>query len=59
MNYIIKTNAGEYFCGWDLFGNMKFIRERRLAYRMRSNVAKTTAGKIMDNLNISCEIMPA
>ncbi len=45
MNYII-TNGRDYFCGWDLFGNFKFINEKRLAYRMRANVADNTLNKI-------------
>ena len=56
-NYIIKTKMKGYFCGWNMFGGMKFIEERRLAYRMRSNVAETTAQKINNLFNESCEII--
>ncbi len=45
MNYII-TDGHNYFCGWDLFGEFKFVSEERLAYRMRRNVANTTLTKI-------------
>lgn len=48
MNYII-TNGYEYFCGWDMFGNFKFVSERRLAYRMKAAVADNTLSKIIDS----------
>lgn len=57
MNYIIKTESKGYFCGWDMFGEMKFIGERRLAYRMKSLVAQTTAGKIESALHEHCSII--
>lgn len=55
MNYIIETSEG-FFCGWDLFGNMKFVNEKSLAYRMRRRVAETTAAKITSAIG-SCEIV--
>ena len=57
MNYIIKTQTNGYFCGWDMFGRMKFIEEKRLAYRMRSNVAETTLKKVTSLLREPCSIM--
>ena len=45
MNYII-TDGEKYFCGWDSFGNMKFINDGNLAYRMQYPVAENTLIKI-------------
>lgn len=45
MNYII-TNGERYFCGWDSFGNMKFVGDKHLAYRMQQPVAVNTLNKI-------------
>ncbi len=45
MNYAI-TNGELYFCGWDILGNMKFVPERRLAYRMFRSVAESTLRKM-------------
>lgn len=53
MDYIIKTGT-TYFCGWDSFGNMKFVREKHLAYRMRKPVAENTLKKIAATK--SCEL---
>ncbi len=57
MNYIIKTQSNGYFCGWDMFGRMKFIDEQRLAYRMRSNVAENTVKKVSMFLKEPCFVM--
>lgn len=45
MNFVV-SNGTDYFCGWDILGNMKFTTERRLAYRMHQNIAEHTAEKI-------------
>ena len=45
MNFVI-TNGKDYFCGWDILGNMKFVDDRRLAYRMQHTVAESTLDKI-------------
>ena len=45
MNYAL-SNGREYFCGWDILGNMKFTTERRLAYRMQYKVAESTLSKV-------------
>ncbi len=57
MDCIIKTESNGYFCGWDMFGQMKFIGEKRLAYRMRPAVARTTADKIIATLHEACSIL--
>ena len=57
MNYIIKTEKSGYFCGWDMFGRMKFIGEKRLAYRMKLNLAQTTLNKVSTALHETCSIL--
>ncbi len=56
MEFIIKTQNKGYFCGWNLFGDMKFVAEKRLAYRMKSAVAENTARKL--EKQTECEIIP-
>lgn len=55
MEYIIKTADDQYFCGWNTFGDTKFVKEKRLAYRMKSVVATNTAKKL--EKQTACEII--
>ena len=49
MEYIIQAADGMYFLGWDpVLGQRKYTSERRLAYRMRMPIARTTLGKLSD-----------
>ena len=50
MEYII-TDGHSFFCGWDPLGQMKFVSEARLAYRMRKRVADTTLAKISSKMD--------
>jgi len=50
MNYIIEITEGLYFGGWDaLFGNVKTVDDKNLAYRMRRPIADRTLPKLIEN----------
>lgn len=54
---IIVSESGKVFCGWDLFGQQKFVTDRKLGLTMRYPLAEKELPKIIANLNEDCKIV--
>lgn len=54
---IIVSKSGKVFCGWDLFGQQKFVTDKKLGLTMRYPLAAKELPKIIANLNEDCEII--
>lgn len=60
-NYVIESNDGRFFGGWNRLGNivMKRQDERGLAYRMSRTVAARNLYKVEEFTGMKCTVVQA
>ena len=55
-NYIIFIKENTYFAGWGIFGEMKTIGNRDLAYRFSRPLAERNLPKLVQEFGTECKI---